>query len=92
MSDTDCSLWRATPHAPLPKQHAGIKQQGIPWHHDAPRHSNASHWLGAYGSFEQLCTNMGNTLYIAKKHYVAHATEAEGKEFFSITPPTSNPK
>ena len=56
------------------------------WPFDGLRHTNASFDYALRGDFKAVAANLGNTVEISRKHYIAPATLEEAKQFLALTP------
>ena len=62
------------------------ERAGVPWKHNALRHSFASYRLADVKSAPQVSLEMGNTPNMVFRHYRELVTESEAKAWFTITP------
>jgi integrase len=62
------------------------KSLGIPWPHNALRHSYISYRIAVVQSAAQVALEAGNSPDIIFKHYRELVTEPEAKEWFAIMP------
>jgi len=66
------------------------KAAGVKWDHDILRHSYASYRQAVIRNAPQLVEEMGNSIAIAKKHYVKGLIKPEqGQQWFAIAPESS---
>jgi integrase len=60
---------------------------GVPWKHNALRHSFISYRLADIKSPAKVCYEAGNSEHMIFKHYHQLVSEADAKEWFGIVPP-----
>ena len=63
------------------------RQLGIPWRHNGLRHSFCSYRLAVTHDPAKVAFEAGNSAQMIHRHYRALVTEAQGKDWFAVTPP-----
>ena len=62
--------------------------KGIPTRKNGLRHGAASHHMAAYQNENLTAAELGNSPAMLHQHYRGLTTEAEGKKWFAVAPPT----
>lgn len=60
---------------------------GVPWRHNALRHSFISYRVAVAHDPAKVAFEAGNSPAMIHKHYRALVTEAQGREWFAVCPP-----
>jgi len=73
-------------------QNRTVTAVGIPWKHNALRHSFASYRLANIKDAAQVAHEMGNSASMVHRHYKELVTEETAREWFNIMPEASMEK
>jgi hypothetical protein len=68
------------------KQLAKAAGMAKDWPFDGIRHTNASFDYAICGNFTAVAKNLGNSVYVSRKNYIAPAPLTEAKQFLKLTP------
>ena len=79
-------VWAGTEHQFKKRQQATSKGAGVPWKHNALRHSFCSYRLAEVQSAAQVALEAGNSPTMIFRHYRELVTAGKAKAWFNIMP------